>query len=136
MRGSAVYPSASNRKRSVAAAFGVRLRPFLTLLTLLSFLAQGYLVQTHIHGLPTAFASERATPAASQQPVAPVPDDNDQAACPLCQEFVQAGNYLTPAAIAVLPPAAVVQMIAVVAQPIIAVKPVSHSWRGRAPPHA
>lgn len=113
-----------------------RLKAVVTLLTLLSFLAQGYLIQTHIHGLPAAFAAEHATPIASQSPNGSLPGDDDQASCLLCQEFVQAGNYLTPAAIAVLPPFTVARVIAVETLPAIAAKPSSHNWRGRAPPHA
>jgi hypothetical protein len=113
-----------------------RPRLVLTLLMLLSFLTQGYLVQTHIHGLPTAFAADSVKQTVSQSPNGSLPGDDDQATCLLCQEFVQAGNYLTPAAIAVLPPFMAVRVIAVETLAVIAAKPTSHNWRGRAPPHA
>jgi hypothetical protein len=129
-----VHRSPEKRPPLVIAAIAAQARLWLTLLTLTSFLAQGYLVQTHIHGLPQAFVAESGKQVAS--PAGTLPGDEDQASCPLCQEFVQAGNYLTPAAIAVLPPSAVAHVIAVDALAIVAAKPASHSWRGRAPPHA
>lgn len=132
-----MHLSASNRQSSSAAAVsGTRFRLVLSALMLLSFVVQGYLVQTHIHGLPDAFITWRGKPAAVQLPNGPLPLDNDQASCVLCQEFVQAGNYLTPAVIAVMPPMAVVHVILVDALPALDVKLASHSWRGRAPPHA
>jgi hypothetical protein len=129
-----VRRSSEKRPSLVVAAIAAQARLWLTLLTLTSFLAQGYLVQTHIHGLPQAFVADSGKQVAS--PAGTLPGDEDQATCVLCQEFVQAGNYLTPAAIAVLPPSAVALVIAVDAVPLVAAKPTSHSWRGRAPPHA
>ena len=120
----------------IAARPALRWRVLFNILTLLSFLAQGYLVQTHIHGLPTAFAAQSAKQIASQTPNGNLPGDDDQATCLLCQEYIQAGNFLTPAAIAVLPPTAVASVISLDALSVIVSRPASHFWRGRAPPHA
>ena len=128
--------SQERRPSLVVAAIAAQAKLWLTLLTLATFLMQGYLVQTHIHGLPEAFISHSGIQTVSQLPRGPLPVDQDQADCPLCQEFVQAGNYVTPAAVAVLPPMAVVHVVLVDALPAAVAKPASHSWRGRAPPHA
>ena len=111
-------------------------KPLLTRLTMLlvaiTFVIQGLAVQTHIHGVPlTALAhithvSAPATPA-SQDPF-------DPANCPLCQEMLHAGVYVTPVVADFL-----VILNAVAFAPVFAVLPHAaterqHSWQSRAPP--
>jgi hypothetical protein len=130
------------RLRSARGTFHQKL---ILLGTLVTFLFQGYIVQTHIHFAPAADVGAVVTSAADlktntdaavvgkQRPSSPI---DDPAHCPICQEFLHAGQYVTPAPILAL-------LITVVAVPIAIVRTapavtvaVSHSWRGRAPPAA
>jgi len=103
----------------------------LNLVVLFAFSVQSFLVQTHLHNLP------RMTAATSQVTIsapdsATVPFDADT--CLLCQEFVHSGAYLTPAAVAALPPSAAISLLPQTAVATAAVRLVSHIWMGRAPP--
>jgi len=123
------------RRAAYARATGwtAGFRRFVCLIALLAFTFQGYLVQTHIHGLPQSLAA-----AAGVSVSAPgdtnAPFDADH--CLICQEFLHAGTYVTPAAAAVLPPTAVVAIIAFVFTPLAPARSPSHIWKGRAPPRA
>jgi hypothetical protein len=102
-----------------------------TLFALLVFALQGYLVQTHIHRLPlTAQRTVHLTAPASPGPV----DPYDPASCPLCQEILQAGAFVTPV-IASMP--LQLDWIVFVAATILP-DPVtvqrSLNWQSRAPP--
>ena len=109
------------------------LRRFVTLAALLVFTWQCILVQSHVHG-PQAVPSGSHVVKVSA-PVAPAgPDNDDPANCPLCQEMLHAGTYVTPvAAILYLPVAAVFIAAPVFAAVRQRVTP-SHNWQGRAPP--
>jgi len=111
------------------------LRRALTLLALIAFGLQGYLIQTHIHGLPlsVAAASDQHHSSASSQKA---PTDSGELTCPLCQDSVRAGNYLLPATISALPPTLAVRAILVNAASLFASKTISHIWQSRAPPLA
>lgn len=107
-------------------------RSLLGLAVLLAFTLQSFLVQTHIHNLPLSFGATTVT--ASTPDTSKTPVDADK--CYLCQEFLHGGAYLTPAAVAVLPPSAVVSLLPLELAPVFAAKPQSHNWMGRAPPRA
>jgi hypothetical protein len=126
------------RKRRFAAA------RLVVLVTLLAFSIQTYLTQTHIH-----FASEDQSSRAHGQlvlgggkvsPNAPVerkdryPANQDPANCPLCQELVHAGQFVTPAASALLLPSLSLSVIELSVQYALLIHSVTHIWRGRAPP--
>jgi hypothetical protein len=115
-------------------------------LTLLAFITQSFAVQTHVHFGAAAEAAvvdktdavQKANSGLHSQPLAErqgktAPSD-DPANCPLCQEFLYAGSYVTPAAIAVLPPALAVSTVVVETREPSPVWAISHSWQGRAPP--
>jgi hypothetical protein len=115
-------------------------RRALVFVLLVAFALQGYVVQTHIH-----FAADAplALGSASHDAKAAVgghhdkfPPGEDPANCPICQEILHTGQFVTPATLSVLPPAVAVSTIVFVdaARPFISVA--SHSWRGRAPPHS
>ena len=115
-----------------------RLRLAVTLLALITFTVQGYLVQTHLHGLPQSVVAlsdgkQYASPL-SQNDKSPA--DNDQASCPLCQDSLRAGNYVLPPVIVAVPPTLVVAAILFAIVPSLAGRSVSHIWLGRGPPHA
>ena len=114
------------------------------LVTLLAFSVQTYLTQTHIH-----MASEGRGALALEQPIAsPVkaltqspavpkdkyPANEDPANCPLCQELIHAGQFVTPAAAAILLPSLSVSVIEIVAVATPFGRAVTHIWHGRAPP--
>ncbi len=101
-------------------------------LMLLAFVAQGFLVQTHIHLAPASGA-----PLAGQTQAGGERHDRlpgDPANCPICQDYLHHGQFVAPAAQALLPPALAISTIALVdgALPFLAAR--SHDWRGRGPP--
>lgn len=105
------------------------------LLTLLAFTFQGYLTQAHIHwlsaGAPVVADVFDGAPSPAKDKA---PLKNDPANCPLCQQIAGAGQFVTPAAAAILLPSLSISVIEVVAAAAHFVAPASHSWRGRAPP--
>jgi hypothetical protein len=101
------------------------------LFALLVFAFQGYLVQTHIHGLPNA--PQRVIHASA--PAAPNPiDPYDPASCPLCQEILHAGVFVTPALVSLPIQLDWIVFLAstVIPEPVTAER--SLNWQSRAPP--
>ena len=104
---------------------------------LLAFALQGYVFQTHIHFTPAEAArlvGDVDTNSANGHHDK-FPANDDPANCPICQEILHSGQFVTPAAQFLLPPSLAVSTIAVVDQVLPHVLAPSHSWRGRAPPH-
>jgi hypothetical protein len=103
-------------------------RRFLVALTLLAFAQAGYVTQTHIH--PAALASRAAGETSHNK----APSRDDPQHCPICQEYLVAGAYLTPAPVVLpLPVAgAVLNIVAPREFPFLVT--ISHAWQGRAPP--
>lgn len=115
-------------------------------LALIAFAFQSFLTQTHIHlsasrSLSSAQSAHTSKPtgeAASlfkKTPQRKAPADDDPAKCPLCQALGYAGLYVTPAAAALLVPAAAVSILPLAVQTSSAHEAVSHNWQGRGPPH-
>jgi hypothetical protein len=101
--------------------------------TLLVFAFQTYVTQTHIHLAPDAFGAT-TTLHAQKLPPDKFPARDDPANCPICQEILHAGQFITPQAAAVLLPSVVVSVIAIVI-PIAATSGIaSHAWQSRGPP--
>lgn len=104
------------------------------LFMLVAFAVQGLAVQVHIHGDPLRALDHVAH---VSQPVAPASQDPyDPANCPLCQELLHAGVYVTPAVSDF-----VIILNAVAFAPAFALLPHAaaerqHSWQSRAPPSA
>ncbi len=109
------------------------------LVTFVAFLAlalQGYVTQTHIHLAPDfAVGAGKAAAAHKQQPDR-FPANEDPANCPICQEILHSGQFITPAAAALLLPSLAVSIIAIVTDVAVSVEAASHGWRSRAPPTA
>lgn len=105
-------------------------RSLLSLLVLLVFTTQSFLVQTHLHDLAITLVS--SVTAVSVPDKAPVSADK----CLLCQEFTHSGSFVLPAVIAAQPPNLAISLLPLVLSPLGHARPASHSWRGRAPPHA
>jgi hypothetical protein len=108
-------------------------RRIVCMLLLAAFTFQSYLVQVHIHNLPSSIA-------AAQELSVSAPDDGKTAPdadnCLLCQEYVHAGVFLPSAATAVLPPAIAVSLVRLAAIPAVTARSPSHIWISRAPPRA
>jgi hypothetical protein len=101
---------------------------------MLAFALQSYVLQTHIHFAPaTALADTSGANGHHDK----YPANDDPANCPICQEILHhGGQFITPSAQFLLPPTLAVSTIAVVDQALSHILAPSHSWRGRAPPHA
>ena len=122
----------------LAATVPTAPKPLLTRLAMLfmlvAFAVQGLAVQTHIHGGPLT-ALDHVTHVSA--PAAPASQDPyDPANCPLCQELLHAGVYVTPA----ISDFAVI-LTAVAFVPLFALLPHAaneqrHAWQSRAPPSA
>jgi hypothetical protein len=115
------------------------MRLALTVVALLAFTFQSYVTQTHIHvagrtGIETSMLGGDAKSSATHK-TDKFPANQDPSNCPICQEILHSGSFVTPSAIAALPPALAVSVVVVRLEAAIAHQPVSHSWRGRAPPH-
>lgn len=108
------------------------MRSLVGLAVLVFFTVQAFLVQVHLHGLPDKIAPAFSATAVLQHD-SKVPLNTDQ--CLLCQEFTHSGAYVLPAAINALPPSAVVLLLPFILTPATQLRPVSHAWNGRAPPH-
>lgn len=109
----------------------------------MAFALQSYATQTHIHIVKPASSISDIAKISNQtagknqsEPRDKYPANDDPANCPICQEIMHAGQYVTPSAIVFALPAETISIVPIsLAIPII-VKAVSHGWRGRAPPQA
>ncbi len=109
-------------------------RSLISLLVLVFFTTQSFLVQTHLHDFPKNFAPAATAPSASLPQNDKAPIDADK--CLLCQEYTHSGSFVLPVAVAVLPPNAVLSLLPLVLAPFGHARTASHDWKGRAPPHA
>src|SRR6476660_3498187 len=126
------------KRRRVAAA------RLVVLVTLLAFGFQTYLTQTHVHfaseGQPSRVHTQLVLGGGKVSTGAPVdrkdryPANEDPANCPLCQELIHAGQFVTPAASALLVPSLSLSVIELTVQYAPLLHTVTHIWRGRAPP--
>lgn len=134
------------RQRGANSAPALALRVVVAFV-LLAFALQSFITQTHIHlpsgddgavratvansGLAAASAGFHSKLAAKKKPVSPIDDPKK---CPLCQEFLYAGNYVPPSAVVLHQPSASVSAIVPETAQTIRIAGASHNWRGRAPP--
>ena len=104
----------------------------IALATLLAFLGQSFVTQTHLHVDPVARAATLGAPgiAATLKAghPAPVPP------CPICREIAHAGSYLAPASTAVIASAPGAVWRVVLPPRALTPSQYSHAWRSRAPP--
>jgi Protein of unknown function (DUF2946) len=128
----------ASRLRNSATLTGWR--QALVFAVLVAFALQGYIVQTHIHFSPEAAALLDADAGAHASKDAShhdkYPPADDPANCPICQEILHSGQFVTPSATALVPPSLAASTIAIVDVELPFVFALSHSWRGRAPPHS
>jgi len=109
------------------------LRLAITFFALFAFAVQSYVTQVHIHGAPHVAAGYALDKDVGQKPDKFPPSD-DPANCPICQEILHAGHYVTPSA-AILPlPVAAPFTIARIVEVVTIAAIYSHGWKSRAPP--
>lgn len=111
---------------------------------LVAFAIQSFVVQTHIHfaGNPDfGFSATTQLADANDKAGSKGLTDHrqnspsqDPAHCPICQEFLHAGQFVIPAPFAGLLLTVVVVPITIATDVPIFKSAFSHSWRGRAPP--
>jgi hypothetical protein len=106
-------------------------RRLLLALTLVAFAANSYVTQTHIHFAASA-ADDRA--GVSEQSHGKGPAQDDPSRCPLCQEILLAGAYLTPVVAAIPPPAFTVFQTLSEAPAFRLADATCHDWHSRGPP--
>jgi hypothetical protein len=120
-------------------------RRALLLFALTAFALQGYVTQTHIHFAPGSFGAMlsdtgKIVPVAQSAekdgtlPRDKWPANDDPANCPICQEMIHSGAFVTPTVAALALPTEVFSVIAIVIDVPQFTSAVSHSWRGRGPP--
>jgi hypothetical protein len=97
-----------------------------TLFALLAFTLQSYAMQVHLHGTSIA---------ASQQP-GKTQKTGDTAHCPICQEILHFGHYVTPSASAWSPALTAISFAIITSEVYLTALAPSHSWNSRAPPSA
>jgi hypothetical protein len=106
-------------------------RRFFVAFMLVALMAQGYLTQTHIHGL-------LSDSVASQENHAPghtkIPLNDDPARCPICQQIVHASQFVAPAWLTPFLLVLAISTIEIADVALPRFNAVSHSWRGRGPP--
>jgi hypothetical protein len=116
--------------RAISAPVTVS-RRLVMLFALMAFALQAYLVQTHIHGQPTApLLGRHISVPAQPAPSDPLAPGN----CALCQEILHAGAAITPDATPlVLPLNGIAVAVAIARLPSTALAPQT-GWHSRAPP--
>jgi hypothetical protein len=107
-------------------------RLLLIVFAALALFVQSYAVQSHFHELSRG--ATLSVQAAQQTGKHHQPASNDSDSCPLCHSLYS-GQYVAPSLAAWFLPTLAVSII----EATSAVSPhydtVSHSWRGRGPPH-
>lgn len=123
------------RSRQIARApSSSTFRLLVTAFALLTFALQSYVAQTHIHLAPGSFASYSELGAAKKQLPDKFPAQDDPANCPICQEILHSGQFVTPTAASILLPSLSVSIIAIVTHIVAAPEATSHTWQSRGPP--
>ena len=97
-----------------------------TLFALLAFTLQSYAMQVHVHG----------TSIAASQKLEETQKPSDTAHCPICQEILHFGHYVTPSMANLSPLLLVVPFAARFAERIGGISLPSRGWNSRAPPSA
>jgi hypothetical protein len=104
----------------------------LIVFTALALFLQSYATQTHLHQSSAGASASIYAPAQTGQHHQPAGDDTDN--CPLCHSFYS-GQYVAPSLAAWFLPLLAVSIIDATPGVSPHYDAVSHSWRGRGPPH-
>ncbi len=97
-----------------------------TLFALLAFTLQSYAMQVHVHG----------TNVTGSQKIEGTQKPADTAHCPICQEILHFGHYVTPSASAWSQTLTAIAFTIVKIETRVIANAPSHSWNSRAPPSA
>jgi hypothetical protein len=127
-------------ERSNRSYLGVRFpsRLLLIAFTVLTLVLQSYATQTHFHtssefrGVSVQHTQTMQVLRHGQKNRLPSTDDTDN--CPLCQSLYN-GQYVTPSLATYFLPILAVSIIDATSSVSPHYDAVSHSWRGRGPPH-
>lgn len=118
-------------------------RRLVVLLAVLAMALQSLVVQTHVHrtdapGAAALASIDQSAAAAPSGKTAPdkFPIHEDPANCPLCQEFHHTGSFVAPTTAVLALPLSIHLSLIVFADPVLALRVLSHDWQGRAPPRA
>lgn len=113
------------------AKLGSAWRRLLVAFLLLTLVAQGYVSQTHLHGLfpDTAASQANHAPGNDKYPL-----NDDPARCPVCQQIVHGSQFVAPAWLTPFLLVLAISTIEIVDIALPHFNAVSHSWRGRGPP--
>jgi len=107
---------------------------------MLTFALQAQLTQAHIHFAPDfggAISKSDGNSTAAKTPSKKnLPANNDPANCPICQAALHGGQFLSPSAVALALPGEAITIVPLVVDIVTSRETLSHSWQGRAPPHA
>ena len=104
---------------------------WVTLFALAAFFLQSFAVQTHVHPASAPVARIVAVHAPAPAPLK-TQDPVDQ--CPLCQELIHAGVFITPVVSALDASQAVVLVTFLVLPRLAAPVATAFAWQSRAPP--
>jgi hypothetical protein len=108
-------------------------------LLLVAFMAltlffQGYVTQSHFHT-----QNELTNTNVLKAGGAPGHDNNtpsdDPDNCPICQQLMHAGQFVAPTSLVYFSALLAISVIEIVTLAIPRFDAISHSWRGRGPPH-
>ncbi len=112
-----------------------RIRSALAVLLVLTFAAQNFIAQTHIHGITqqstTAFTSGKPLSGPAQ---GKLPADQDEKNCPLCCLSAFVGSCVIPLPATVLPAQLFAQVLLLQPARLLFVVAISFSWQVRGPP--
>jgi len=114
------------------------LRRLVTTFALLAFVLQGFATQTHIHYLAqgTSAQTTALANAVSNRDHNPRAPSDDPLHCAFCQEFLLAGAFVAPAAIATPVPTEITTPVHAVETSFAMAEGRSHAWTSRGPPLA
>jgi hypothetical protein len=110
------------------------------LAVLLAFACQSFVTQTHNHPLNRAAVGSTIDAGtgdrqhAGRAAIGRQTKPDQPADCPICREYVFAGHYLLPPAIAIAPVFAGVAWLSVLVFVARHRRERSHAWRSRGPP--
>jgi hypothetical protein len=107
-------------------------RLLLIVFAALALFVQSYAVQSHFH--VQSGSAALSVQAAQQTGKHHQPVSNDTDSCPLCHSLYS-GQYVAPSLAAWFPPTLAVSIIEATSVASPHYDTVSHSWRGRGPPH-
>lgn len=133
------------KARASRQTTGLSLRGVISMFALLAFVVSGFATQTHIHipgqaelgaqPLAAKTLAAKASTSLDREQKQRAPAD-DPTRCPLCQEYLHSGAYVTPVP-AVFPlPIQTATVAPLFIASVAIIRAVSHSWYGRAPPLA